>query len=192
MLIAAWLDHEIRIRTNGAKDLDDILLAMQAAASAAPGARVTDLLFAELLARSGWDARAETEALALAGGTVPLPADLYAPCGMLEFADTLIWERGFDLQATSAAGRIVQGVRAGTRAHNAGLRNGMQLTGWSEAAADRLAPAEKTAEVNLAGEPVSLTWLPAARETRPARQLILGEGMPADVAEACRARIAGL
>ncbi len=46
MLIAAWLYHEVRMRTNGTKDLGDILLAMKAAASSAPDARVTDRLFA--------------------------------------------------------------------------------------------------------------------------------------------------
>jgi predicted metalloprotease with PDZ domain len=59
MLVAAWLDYGIRIRTNETKDLDDILLAMQSAAAAAPDALATELLLAELQAGAGWDARAE-------------------------------------------------------------------------------------------------------------------------------------
>ncbi|MBA3070326.1 MAG: hypothetical protein FP825_17845 [Hyphomonas sp.] len=189
MLIAAWLNHEVSLRTNGAMDLDDILLGMQSAAAAAPDARATDLLFAALQTGAGWDARADIEALTLAGGTVPLPADLYAPCGTVSPVDTLIWKRGFDFEATSAAGWIIQGVRPGTRAHEAGLRNGMMITSWSETSQDFQAPTEKTAEVNLAGETVSLTWLPATRETTPVRRLQLADDLPA---EACRIRLAGL
>ncbi len=189
MLIAAWLDHEVRLRTNGAMDLDDILVGMQSAAAAAPEARAIDLLFAALQTGAGWDARAEIEALTLTGGTVPLPADLYAPCGTVSSVDTFVWERGFDFAATSAAGWIIQGVRPGTRAHEAGLRNGMQLTGWSETSRDFQAPTEKTAQVNLAGETISLTWLPAARETTPVRRLQLADDLPA---EGCRNRLAGL
>lgn len=192
MLIAAWLDHEVRGRTNGAKDLDDVLLAMQAAAAADPQARATDLLFASLLDQAGWDARTETEALTLDGGSVDLPAELYAPCGVIVSADTLVWERGFDMEASAAAGWNVQGVTPGTRAYAAGLRNGMQLTGWSETSADWQAPAEKTAQVNLAGETVSLTWLPAAQDEIPVRQLSFTADMPTGIAESCRDRLAGL
>ena len=189
MLIGAWIDHEVRIRTNGAKDLDDILLSMQSAASAAPEARAVDLLFSALQAETGWDARAAIEARTLAGETVALPADLYAPCGRIETFDALSWDRGFDFAATSAAGWTIQGVRAGSRAHEAGLRNGMQLTGWSETSEDHQNPAEKTATVSLAGETVSLTWLPAARETTPVRRLVLDRDLSED---ACRNRLAGL
>lgn len=188
MLVAAWLDHEVRLRTDGTKDMDNVLLAMQAAASTAPEARATDLLFAALQTEADWDARAETEAMTVAGQTIALPADLYAPCGALETSDVLVWERGFDFDATSASGWIVQGVRPGTRAHDAGLRNGMQLTGWSETSQDRQTPAEKTAKVDLAGETVSLTWLTAARETVPVRRLVLPEKPPSD---ACLNRLAG-
>jgi hypothetical protein len=189
MLIGAWLDYEIRARTNGAIDFDYILLAMQSAASAASEARAADLLFAALLDEAGWDARAGIEALTQIGETVALPPDLYAPCGRIETFDALSWDRGFDFAATSAAGWIIQGVRAGSRAHEAGLRNGMQLTGWSETSEDHQNPAEKTATVNLAGETVSLSWLPAARETTPVRRLVLDRDLPED---ACRNRLAGL
>lgn len=192
MLVAAWLDHEVRTRTNGIRDFDDILLAMQAAASAAPEALATDLLFAALEDKAGWNARAEIETLTLAGETVTLPADLYAPCGRVEASGIFVWERGFDIDTTAAAGWIIQGVRSGSRAHDAGLRNGMMLTGWSETSADHQAPSEKTARVDIAGETVSLTWLPAARETIPVRQLVLTGDLPPDTADACTARLAGL
>lgn len=189
MLIGAWLDHEVRTRTNGAKDFDDILLAMQSAASAVSEARAADLLFSALQAETGWDARAAIEAQTLTGETVALAPDLYSPCGRIETFDALSWDRGFDFGATSATGWIIQGVHAGSRAHEAGLRNGMQLTGWSETSEDHQNPAEKTATVSLAGETVSLTWLPAARETTPVRRLVLDPDLPAD---ACRSRLAGL
>ncbi len=192
MLIAAWLDYEVRLRTDAAMNLDDVLRSMQAASIAAPEALATDLLIAALEDEAGWDARADIGALTLEGGTVWLPADLYAPCGKIESSDALVWERGFDFDATSAAGWTVQGVAPGSRAHDAGLRNGMKLTRWSETSQDQQVPTEKTAEVDLAGETVSLTWLPAAQDTRPVRQLALSESMPPDIAESCHKRLAGL
>jgi predicted metalloprotease with PDZ domain len=189
MLIATWLDHEIRKRTNGARDLDDILAAMQTAAASAPDARATDLLVTALETEAGWDARARIEALALDGETVALPEDALAPCGTIETTEAMRWERGFDFDATAAAGWIIQGVTPGSRAHEAGLRNGMKLTSWSETSDDHQSPDEKTATVNLAGEPVSLTWLPAARETIPVRRLVLSADMQDD---ACARHLAGL
>jgi predicted metalloprotease with PDZ domain len=192
MLVAAWLDYGIRIRTNETKDLDDILLAMQSAAAAAPDALATELLLAELQAGAGWDARAEIEALTLTGNTVSLPADLYAPCGIVSAVDTLVWERGFDFEATAAAGWVIQGVETGSRAHEAGLRNGMMLNAWSETSEDFVTPAEKTATVTAEGGQISLTWLPAARETRPVRQFALATDLPPDASDACRKRLSGL
>lgn len=127
MHVAAWLDYEIRMRTNEIKDFDDILLAMQLAAATAPDALATELLLAELQAATGLDARADVEALTLTGHTVAPPADLYVPCGIVSPVDTLVWERGFDFEATAATGWIIQGVEPGSRAYEAGLRNGMIL-----------------------------------------------------------------
>jgi predicted metalloprotease with PDZ domain len=192
MLVAAWLDYGIRIRTNETKDLDDILLAMQSAAAAAPDALATELLLAELQAGAGWDARTEIEALTLTGNTVALPANLYAPCGTVSAVDTLVWERGFDFDATAAAGWVIQGVETGSRAYEAGLRNGMLLNAWSETSEDFVTPTEKTAMVTAEGGQISLTWLPAARETRPVRQFALATDLPPDASDACRKRLSGL
>lgn len=189
MLVATWLDHEVRVRTNGDRDLDDILAAMQVAAASTPDARATDLLFAALDSEAGWDARAPVEALTISGETVSLPEGVHAPCGRVETVDLLSWDRGFDFAATSAAGWIIQGVRGGSRAHEAGLRNGMQLTSWSETSDDHQNPAEKTARVSLAGEDVPLTWLPAARAATPVRRLVLDADLQLD---ACSKHLSGL
>lgn len=192
MLIVTWLDAGVHARTQGKKDFDDILLAMQAASRAAPDAQATDLLLAALLEESGWDARSAIEEMVEAGGEIPLAVDIFAPCGEVVTEPKSVWERGFDFEATRQAGWIIQGVARGSRAWEAGLRNGMHITSWSETSADRLAPVEKTATVNLAGTETSITWLPVAAAPRLVRRLKIFEDLSPEAADVCRMRVAGL
>lgn len=192
MLIAVWLDLEIRERTGGRLDLDDILLAMQDAAPTAPETLVTDLLVQKLSDATGWDAREAIEAAALSGADIVLPTDVFAPCGEIVLENQPAWERGFDFDATAAAGWIVQGTARGSRAWEAGLRNGMQLIAWSETSADYESPSEKTAKVSVGGQEVELIWLPARREARPVRKLRIAENVLPQATVACQKRLGGL
>ncbi|MBY9066399.1 hypothetical protein K1X12_05785 [Hyphomonas sp. WL0036] len=192
MLIATWLDAGVRARTQGNKDFDDILLAMQAASRAAPNAQATDLLLAALLEESGWDARSAIEQMAEAGNDIPLAEDTFAPCGVIITESKPVWERGFNFEATRRAGWIIQGVKRNSAAWAAGLRNGMHITNWSETSQDRLNPTEKTATVSLAGTSADITWLPIAAEPRPVRRLKIFEDLSPEAADGCRKRLAGL
>jgi len=191
MLIAAWLDDRVREQTKGRRDLDDVLLQMQKNAKRDPQVPVEANLVRSLKKVARWDAAADLDALGQKGAPVILPPDVLAPCGTLSASERLVWERGFDFTATSRADWVITGVPEGSRAYEAGLRNGMVLKSWSENARDLDPEKPKTAEV-LDGETLrTLTWLPQARQTRTVRQLNLADGLPEKGIRACTARLAG-
>ncbi len=191
MLIASRLDHRIREETNGRRDLDDVLLAMQKAAKRDPDLMAHDNLIRSLKKIARWDAAAEINALAFEGAPVDLAPDLFKQCGTFTSAERALWERGFDFTATSRANWVVTGVIEGSRAWEAGLRDGMVLTSWSEDSRDRDPSVPKTASV-LDGETKrEITWLPQGRETRTVRRFELATGLAANEARACERRLKG-
>lgn len=187
MLIATWLDANIREKTKGRHDLDDVLLRMQKMARKDPDALAYDNLLAALKKVARWDAAADLEAMAMQGAPVVLPENTFAPCGPLSVRERARWQRGFDFAATQSANWTITGVIEGSNAHKAGLRDGMTLTRWSENARDRDPEKEVTAGVLDEGTERSITWLPASPETRDVRALQL----TADT-KACRKRLSGL
>lgn len=191
MLIAAWLDHRVREETRGRRDLDDVLLAMQKAAKRDPGLMAHDNLVRSLKKVARWDAAAEIDALAFAGAAVNLPDDLFTPCGTFASSERTLWERGFDFNATSRANWVITGVIEGSRAWEAGLRDGMTLTSWSEDSRDRDPSVPKTAGVLDGETPRDITWLPQGRETRTVRRLELATTLTAKDERACAARLKG-
>ena len=83
--------------------------------------------FARVVGRRG--ARAEIDS-ALAGGPLTIPASLFGGCVDVETEPGHPWEPGFDVQGSLRA-RTVQGVKPGTAAGRAGLRDGMPIRGAS-------------------------------------------------------------
>lgn len=192
MLIAVWLDSQVRERTKGRRDLDDVLLRMQRDAKKDKTVLARDLLVRSVKKLTGWDPSADLDAMALNAAGVPLTEAVFAPCGKLTVTETAVWERGFDLVATQAAGQIVTGVTEGSGAYTAGLRNGMTLKEWSEDSRRRDTTKEVTARISDAEGERAISWLPVAPGTRPVRALELDPGLSGKSAEACRKRLAGL
>ncbi len=191
MLIASWLDAGVREKTKGRRDLDDVLLAMQKAAKRDPDLMAHDNLVRSLKKVARWDAAADLDALAFQGAPPNLPPELLAPCGTLTSSERTLWERGFDFNATSRANWVITGVIEGSRAWEAGLRDGMTLTSWSEDSRDRDPSVPKTAGV-LDGETKrEITWLPQSRETRTVRRLDLAANLTAKQAKACESVLKG-
>lgn len=191
MLIASWLDAKVREKTKGKRNLDDVLLKMQKAAKRDSEAQAYDLLLQSLKRVARWDAAAELEAMAMQGGPVPLPADIFAPCGQLVTSQRQTWERGFDFSATAAANWKIQGVVEGSNAYAAGLRDGMELRSWSESSDDRDPATEKTALVTEGEGVRAITWLPAGKERLNVRTFDLAEGLTPAAEAACRKRLGG-
>lgn len=192
LLIASWLDGQVRERTKGKRDLDDVLLAMQGAAKRQPDASAHDLLIKSVKKVARWDASVEIEAMAMQGGAVDLPADVFEPCGEITMSGRKMWERGFDFSATAANSWKIQGVAEGSRAYEAGLRNGMELRKWSESSDDRDPAKEATAGVTDGDGVKFITWLPEGQDVRQVRKLGLSSGASAQQEAACLKLLSGL
>jgi predicted metalloprotease with PDZ domain len=130
-LLALLLDHRIRARTGGVKDMDDVMLAQRALAraNARAGTRVdaTALFPAAVREAVGMDVAAELARHVERGEPVVLPADLFAGCVTVQSAEQPAFHRGFDLRATEANGMRITGVDSTSPAYAAGMRDGMRL-----------------------------------------------------------------
>lgn len=169
-LLAARWDGQVRDATGGERDFDDVLHAMQTRALAAPATPVVDNLARAMREVANLDIAPELAAFVERGEPVDLPTDLFAACGAIETVDRAAFHRGFDLEATQAAGNIFTDVIVEGPAWRAGLRDGMKLVRRSGGViGDSTQPI--TYEVEADGTPLTLTWLPEAPERERFRRL---------------------
>lgn len=189
MLLATLWDYRIRAASAGRRDLDDVLLEMQEVAARRRDVPADRILPVAMRRVGGIEIAVDLTTLVQEGAVVPLPEDAFAPCGRIVTTRRALWERGFDFDATRRAEWRIAGVVEGSNAHAAGLRNGMDLRQWSEKSDERFADRPVTAGVSDRGVERQITWLPAAREQRDVRALVLD---PAMNRAACVARLAGL
>ncbi len=184
MLFAQLLDAQLRNASGGATSLDDVLLSMQTRAAAGEDGDAIALLRAALRA-----AAVDGDALIARhidrAEPIVLPADSFAPCGVLGLRSMPQWELGFDIASTAQA-KIVSGVIEGSAAWRAGLRNGMQAAGWSIYGGDVTRPAEVTIQQDAALQVIR--WTPHGQQGIAVQSLELGEQAAGD---ACRTRLGG-
>lgn len=127
-LLAMLWDQRLRRATNGARDLDDVVLAMKAESRARPGRPpLAATLLREHMARAGLDVAADIARHIDAGEAILWPGDLFGAGASLTTEDLPVFERGFDAAKTSANGSVVTGLVPGSPAHRAGLRDGMKI-----------------------------------------------------------------
>jgi predicted metalloprotease with PDZ domain len=131
-VIAMRIDHELRKRSAGTQCLDDLMRDLVLRGTR--GESISPARFYELVAErvgpGGAELAAHLRAVAEEGALLELPSDLFSPCFALEPAEHRRYELGFDLEATMSA-KEIRGVREGSRAHSAGLRDGQKLAGLS-------------------------------------------------------------
>lgn len=127
MLAALW-DDRMRRASNGARDLDQVILAMKDAPDAAKGDAV-ERLKTEYAALGGGDLAADYRRYVDGGARVLLPADLFGECASVRTLELPSFDRGFDEAATDQSGGVVAGVETTGPAYAAGLRNGMRILG---------------------------------------------------------------
>lgn len=191
MLIASLWDYRLRNASNGGHDLDDVLQRLQRGAQRRPDVTAVELL-PVAMRRGGVEIGVDRTELVAEGRPVPLPADLFAPCGVIVTEQRLMWSRGFDFAATQRADWVIGGVSEGSAAWRAGLRNGMRLRGWSERSDQRDATKPVTATVDDNGVRRDITWTPFDGETRTVRRLVLADHLVDNSRAACTRRLAGL
>jgi predicted metalloprotease with PDZ domain len=190
MLLATKWDHEIRIRTKGRKDLDDVLMRMQRMAKGKKGDLAVTLLPAAMKREAGIDIALDLAQLVDRGEAFEIPQDAFEPCGQLIWIDRALFDRGFDVEKTVAANMVVAGVNPQGPAYAAGLRDGMKIL-------KRIGGAIGDSTVEIAyeledqGAKRTLRWLPEGQGRERFRALQLTPNMGPEARAACAARLSG-
>lgn len=183
MMLAALWDHRVRTASGGARDLDDVLIAMK-------GPRKDGETAVSRLQRVapalGLDLGDDLLRLVERGEPVWLPADLFGDCARIETAEHRRFDPGFDAGSLRRDKPFAVGVRADGPAFAAGLREGDLLSGWSIRFGDVNQDAELRVKGADGGER-TLRFRPVG-ESAAVQQIVLTVG--ADAAD--RARCAGL
>lgn len=128
-LVAMMVDSAIRERTGGRRCLDDLMRDLVASGRAGWEAS-TEALIERFRAEGGDELAERVRRLVVEGGDPQLPAELFEPCLALTPTEVATYELGFDLSRTMDE-RVVHGVRAESKAFEAGLRDGQALVGMS-------------------------------------------------------------
>ena len=131
LFLAFLWDQRLRAMSHGAYDLDDVLLSMRNQSTSRPSGSppliATAILPGAYAAKGGRDLASDIDRYVEKGGAILLPADLFAGCAIIDTATMPRFERGWDPEATTAAGNVLTGLRDDSPAYAAGLRNGMKI-----------------------------------------------------------------
>lgn len=191
-LLAALWDLRLRAATNNARDLDDVLLAMRDQVRAGPDAQLEagQRFLATYKHLGGPDLAADFETYIVQGAAIDLPADTFGACITIETTSRPVFERGWDPEATHKAGKVISGLRKGSPAYRAGLRDGMAILevvagqAGDSTTAYVLRVRDRKRERNI-------KFLPAGEQQIAVRRLVLAS-ITAEQREACTRALAGL
>jgi predicted metalloprotease with PDZ domain len=168
-IVAMMLDAAIRRASGGTKSLDDVMRALVIRARA--GAVVSmESLFATFSEYADSASLTTIRALVENGG-LPALGNLFAPCLSIEPAEAARYDVGFDLTQSMKDKKIV-GLREGSAAEAAGLKNGMTLDKWSIYNGDVTRPIELTIIVD--GQPREISYYPKGDSVPAFRATVTG------------------
>ena len=129
-MAAFLIDHEIRRSSSGAKSLDDLMKELLGRATAEGGPVDNDKLLGLIEEFTSPAFTAGIRKIVIDGETAALPLDLLEPCLEMSMEPMGPFDLGFDFEASKEE-KIVTGVKEGSSAFQAGLRDGQRLRGWS-------------------------------------------------------------
>ena len=129
LLAMAW-DRELRVKHPAGLDglVRSLLLSTEQAAKAEP---VHERVLKALTSELGQRPREQVQAHIAEGKNFDLDEGLAGPCFVLGWSDVPRWVPGFDMGSLTAGSYKAMGVTVDGPAHRAGLRDGMDLKGWS-------------------------------------------------------------
>lgn len=158
-LYFASLDAKVREASAGKRSLDDIVRTMLAERRA--GRPMDEALWRRLLrAELGQTGIDDFEAM-LAGGTVLPPSDAFGPCFQRTTRPLRRFDLGFDPASLLSDSRRVQGLKPGSEAEKAGLREGDAITNtFSQDGLQADQEAFLTLEVERDGEKLTIRYQP--------------------------------
>ena len=178
-VIARWLDGEIRESSKGRRSLDDFMRDMvRGADQPLTVERVLSTADRYLPSRDRSALRDMATATGRGAQTVPdsFSAAALAPCARVTLDSVYTFDAGFDVFASVAARRTI-GVRAGSAAYAAGLRDSEPLLGWTIYNGDSEREAHFTVKVDTVRE--RITYYPrGAGAVAPQLHIIEGYTPP--------------
>jgi predicted metalloprotease with PDZ domain len=122
----AVLNGEVRRASRGARSIDDLVRAM--IVRVRDGERATEAMWLDLLrAEIGEDGPAVHLSM-LAGGLMLPESDDFGPCFRRTTKKIRPFDLGFDNASLLATPKVVHGLKSGSEAANAGLRDGDEIT----------------------------------------------------------------
>lgn len=193
-LLAAIWDQRLRRASAGARDLDDVLHAMRAKVRDADhklGPDAASLFAPTYHELGGPDLGPDLERFVAQGATINLPTDVFGECVRVVTTTRRSFERGWDVAATQAAGKVITGLRKGSPAHRAGLRDGMKIV---ELLAGE--PGDSTVpyvlRVMSGKRERTITFKPEGDQQITVEQLVLAPNLTPERRAACTRVLAGL
>lgn len=190
MLLAHRWDQMIRDRTGGAKDLDDVVLAMRDRATGASEKPLIAEGFARAMREvAGIDVAADLKALVEGGEAFDLPAGLFGDCAQIVSATRGMFERGWESRPVGE-GFVFDKVKPGSNAWKAGIRDGMPLL---EKVSGVLGDerVDYVVRVKVAGLERTISYRPLGEGTYRLRQIALKADMDGATRASCARRMAG-
>lgn len=193
-LLALKWDEEIRRKTGGKADLDDVILRMRDHFVQFPAGQGPDVVTG--LVSAAWvvaqvDLRPDIAWYAERGGYVDLPETLFDGCLDARVITSPAFDSGFDHMATFQA-KMIKGVRRGGPAWNAGLRDGMGVNAIDVKPGDTSREIVLTVRPAKGGKPRALRFWPYGDSDVQTRRLQLATGLSETALAACGRKIGGL
>jgi len=194
-LLALKWDEDIRRKTGGKADLDDVILRMRDHYREFPPGQGPDVVTG--LVSAAWvvakmDLRPDIARYADGGAPITLPETLFDGCLDARVTVSPGFDSGFD-HAASTAAKAARGVRRNGPAWNSGLRDGMRLDTID------LKPGDMTREIVLTVRPAkgrakarTLRYWPYGDNDVEARTLQLAMDLSGDKLAACDRKLGGL
>lgn len=190
LLLAMRWDFKVRKATNGQHGFDEVLRRMRGFAANAGSENAVGLLIRAVLEIAHLDISPDIERYVEAGESVPLEADILAPCGTVQERTLPTFHRGFEVQSVAAGDDVIVGVTPDSNAYRAGLRNGMKLV-KRESGEVGNSLTEIRYSVLDGGTPRSFAWIPAGHGTEVRRKMVLEAAAMSNGASACTSRLGG-
>ncbi len=194
MMLGFLWDARVRQATGGARDLDDVVRLMQQRRRDAEGAEQKVDFIRPALVRAmkdvaGLDAGPDIARYVEAGEPVALPEDAFA-CLILTVGQRPVFDRGWDPEATTAAGNVITGLKPDSPAWAAGLRDGMKIV-RREAGLPGDSRVEYALRVIDNGVERVIRFKPEGRTAYVAHEVTVPAGLTDAARKACAARLGG-
>lgn len=187
LLVALALDAALRNQSGGEVNLDAL---MRASLDADVGdATAAQAVIARAATEFSVDFQPMLDAMIESGAPASLPHDALPACGAIEWIEQPAFDRGFDPDATAAAGNVIAGVEPGSSAWRGGLRDGMEIL---ERLEGRVGDPDTDYVIRVRASPDAeeqlIRWRPAGEERVRIQVLMLHETVDR---RACLDQIAG-